>query len=73
MTHSVYLYFMEGGTEVYELVRFGDQWAAESYLASCGGEISRGGRRVPLTRARIVDDGAAVTERLLDAEGSPHP
>lgn len=55
MTWSVYLYFVENDREVFDLVTFDDQWAAECYLAGCAGYTTRGGRQVPLTRARIVE------------------
>jgi hypothetical protein len=53
---AVYLYFIESGREVYAVEAFEDRWAAECYLAGCAGEITRGGRTVPLTRARIVTE-----------------
>ena len=55
---AVLLYFIESGVEVFEAVTFGDRWAAECYLAGCEGHVWRGGRRVPLTRARIVEEWA---------------
>ena len=57
---TVWLYFVESGAEVYELVHFGDRWAADCCLSGLvleqQGCVLRGGRTVPLTRARIVTE-----------------